>query len=155
MPEFCSKFIQLNTALAIQSPKFQGEKPMKSFLITLSACVSISAFSASQEPVKIANDNLICVLKEVSYEFQLDYSLSGPEHKTKKLTEALIFEDYLHTQIRLENDRYDQLAMDKASSDRKISKKIRRSDISKQYQTTMDLVSQAESLAKYISWLRS
>ena len=129
---------------------------MKSLLITLSIFASISAFSASTKSAKLSPDNrLICVLKEVSHEFKIDYSLSRYEDKTKKLAQAVIFEDYLHTQIRIENEKYDQMAMNRGKRSKMESKRISRSDISKQYKSTMNLLSQAESLARYISWLRS
>ena len=127
---------------------------MKHFLIALSVllCISISSFATSTDDVGIANSNLTCVLDDNEYKFKIDYNL--PLRQTRiKLSKALIFEDYLHQQIRQENEKYDQLVAEKMHSDKRTKGISRR--LSQQYQKTMDLVSAAESLSKYISWLRS
>ena len=145
---------------------------MKQLILALSIFFSISAFAANTGHRNTANESLICVYNDVSRQFQIDYSITAPQDKLRKLSEALIFEDYLHSQIRIENNKYDKLAMQRANQKSRSNKKfvkfrvgepikqpkkntLSKKDLSNQYQVTMDLLSQAEALADYIDWLRS
>ena len=145
---------------------------MKQFILALSIFFSISAFAANTSQPKAVNESIMCVYNDVSHEFQLDYSIASPQDRIRKLSEAVIFEDYLHFQIRIENNKYDKLAMQKAnqknnnrknfikfrvgdSSKQPETRKLSKKELSSQYQVTMDLLSQAEILAEYIDWLRS
>lgn len=127
---------------------------MKHFLITLTIFFSISAFAADMKPAHMSKSNLTCVIDDSEHNFEIDYNL--PREKTRtKLMAALTFEDYLHQQIRKENDKYDKLAARKLKGSKNESKRQIGLRLSVQYQKTMDLLSEAETLSKYIHWLRS
>ena len=128
---------------------------MKNFLIILSILISLSTFAASNDTAATPSKSLTCILDDDEHVFELDYFLPS-EKKHIKLSAALSFEDYLHQQIRHENQKYDELAIKKLYGDRDvvatsgIKRKLRR-----QYRKTMELLADAETLSAYISWLRS
>ena len=127
---------------------------MKRLAIILSILFAVTSFAANTQKPELVNQRMVCVLNNASHNFEVDYGLIYASQKQRRLSEALIFEGYLHTQIRSENEKYDRLALERTNGSRKKSTRGIKGQISRQYDITMDLVSQAESLSAYIDWLR-
>ena len=128
---------------------------MKYLLIAVSIFFAVSVFAANTTNEALQEKSITCIHKDVSYEFIFDYNLNTLKEKNRKLADALMFEEYLYSQIRVENEKYDSLAMKRMLGPRATStRRAIKVEMSRQYQITMDLLSQAELLSEYINWLR-
>ena len=105
--------------------------------------------------ITTGNATSLPLLEELE-QVQLDYNLENSKHRATKLQEMLDYEDIILNLLKRENDKYDQLVAELAST-QPDSSKFERLDreLSKQKSITLKLLNKAEAVSRYIRWLRS
>ena len=101
------------------------------------------------------NDKSLSLIEELET-VQLNYKLTSSKQKTTKFQEMLEYEDVILSHLKTENEKYDQLVSELAST-LPDSAKFERLDkeLTKQKRITLKLLNRAEAVSRYVRWLRS
>ena len=119
---------------------------MKPMLIIVLTILSVTVFAGN--PYDLSREDPSSV--------KFDYNLTDSTEKRAKLKEMVKYEDYIMRRLHEENEKFDQLVSQLASTKSK-SASFRRlqQDAHRQHRVTLRLLNQADAISNYIQWLRS